>query len=400
MSTLDNHDSQLPLRGVVVLDLGQIYQGPYCGLLLALAGATVIKVEPPNGEPVRARRNSLLALAMLNSNKLGISLNFKEEQGRETFLSLVDKADVVLENFAPGTLDKLGLGAEALMKRNPRLVMASASGYGTWGPDRDRLAMDLTIQATSGAMHVTGYPDRPPVKAGPAVADFLGGIHLYGAIVTALYDRERTGIGRVVEIAMQDAMFPTLASNLTMHLEDPDASPRTANRHSGLGMAPYNSYAAKDGFVTIMCVREQHWKGVLQAAGRMDLADDPDYASHAVRCKRMEEVDALVESWTSRFTRAELQEQASHYRFPCAAVRDLDEVINDRHMHERGMLHRVQHRDLGEVVLPHSPLRFSGLAPLPLTPNPDLGQHTEVVLGELLGLDSAAINRLKAAGAF
>jgi CoA:oxalate CoA-transferase len=399
MNTLTRSDPALPLRNVVVLDMGQIYQGPYCGLLLALAGATVIKVEPPHGEPVRARRDSALPLAMLNSNKLGISLNLKHPKGRDTFLRLVDKADIVLHNFAPGALTRIDLSEESLALRNPRAIIANASGYGTWGPDRDRLAMDLTIQATSGAMHVTGFPDRPPVKAGPAVADFLGGVHLYGAIVTALFDRERSGKGRIVEIAMQDAMIPALTSNLTMHQEDTSIVPRTANRHSGLGMAPYNAYATKDGYVTIMCVTEGHWQSLLKAVGRIDLFSDSRFKSHETRCKRMDEVDALVEDWTSKLSREEVQQFANLYRFPCAPVRDLDEVVNDPHMHQRGMLHRVSHRTLGEVVLPHSPLRFGGLQPLPLEPDPELGEHTEFVLHELLGMDAEQIALLRREGA-
>lgn len=389
-----------PLEGVVVLDLGQIYQGPYCGLLLALAGATVIKVEPPGGEGVRQRRDAALALATLNSNKLGITLNFKHAQGRELFERLAAHADVVLENFAPGVMERMGLGADALRAANPRLVYASASGYGSWGRDRDRLAMDLTIQATSGAMHVTGYPDRPPVKAGPAIADFIGGIHLYGAIVTALYEREKTGVGRTVEVAMQDAMYPTLTSNLTMFFQNPEAPPRTANRHSGLGMAPYNSYKASDGYVTIICVSEEHWKAVLEASGRTDLLDDPRYSSHAARCEIMDEVDALVEAWTSTLTREEVQLQAQRFRFPCAPVRSLAEVVDDPHMHERGMLERIRHRRLGEIVLPHSPLRFPGLDPLTRRPEPELGEHTAQVLRDYLGVDQATFERWKNEGIF
>src|SRR5215212_8820483 len=166
-----------PLTGITVLDLGQIYQGPYCGFLLAMGGAKVIKIEPPDGEPIRFRADSQggtsVPQAMLNSNKLGITLNFKNEHGRKLFLDLVDKADVVLENFAPGVMDRLGIGAKALTERNPRLIYASGTGYGSSGPYRDYLAMDLTIQAMSGMMSVTGFEDGPPVKAGPAVCDFL-----------------------------------------------------------------------------------------------------------------------------------------------------------------------------------------------------------------------------------
>jgi crotonobetainyl-CoA:carnitine CoA-transferase CaiB-like acyl-CoA transferase len=238
------------------------------------------------------------------------------------------------------------------------------------------------------------------VKAGPAVADFLGGTHLYAAIVTALFDRERTGVGRTVEIAMQDAMYPTMASNLSIFFENRDAQPRTGNRHGGLGMAPYNVYRASDGWVAIICVSEGHWKGVLEACGRTDLLGDPRYASHQTRAKVMDEVDAMVEAWSSTKTRAELQRLAQLHHFPCAPVRDLAEVTEDPHMHARGMLHKVHHRELGDVVLHHSPLRFSGADPLPLQPEPDLGEHTAQVLAEYVGVGPEEFERMKRDGAF
>jgi crotonobetainyl-CoA:carnitine CoA-transferase CaiB-like acyl-CoA transferase len=392
--------ARAPLAGLKVLDLGQIYQGPYCGFLLAMAGATVVKVEPPGGEAGRARRAATLPLAMLNGNKRGIALNFKHPEGRRLFMELVQQFDVVLENYAPGVMDRLGIGADVLRAANPRLVYASASGYGTWGPDRDRLAMDLTIQATSGAMEVTGWPDRPPVKAGPAFADFLGGTHLYAAIMTALYERERTGVGRRVEIAMQDAMYPPMASNLTVFFENPQAQARTANRHGGLGLAPYNAYRARDGYVTIMCVTPGHWGKLVQAMGRSELADDPRYADHATRAAIMEEVDALVEGWTQGHTRAELQALAQAHHFPCAPVRGLAEVVADPHLHARGMLQHTHHPDLGDVVLHNSPLRFDGFDPLALVREPRLGEHTGEVLAEYLGIDAAELVRLAQLGAF
>lgn len=388
-----------PLAGITVLDLGQIYQAPYCGLLLALAGADVIKIEPPHGEPVRARRAASVPLAMLNSNKSGMTLDLKTSEGRDVFLRLVEQADVVMENFAPGVMERLGLGAKILLDRNPRLVYASASGYGTTGPNRDFLAMDLTIQAMSGAMHVTGYPDKPPVKAGPALSDFLSGTHLYGAIVTALYERERTGQGRVVEVAMQDTMFPALASNLTLYYEGGDTPVRTGNRHGALAMAPYNTYEASDGYVAVICVTEAHWKGLVQAMGRTELLNDPRFEDHAARCIIMDEVDGLVNDWTRRRTRQETMESAREYHFPCAPVRTLEEVVHDRHMHERGMLRYVDHPQLGRVVLPHSPLRFEGGDPLPLKPNPELGEHTLEILRSRLGLSPEQIQALQSAGA-
>jgi CoA:oxalate CoA-transferase len=222
--------SNYPLAGITVLDLGQIYQGPYCGFLLAMAGARVIKIEPPQGDLVRSRRGVSVPLAMLNSNKEGIVLDLKSIEGREAFLRLVDEADVVLENFLPGVMDRLGLGGKILLQRNPRLVFGSASGYGSSGPYKDMLAMDLTIQAMSGIINATGFPGQPPVKAGPSICDFLGGAHIYGAIVTALFDRSRTGVGRICEVAMLDAAYIALTSTISLHFEHPQANPRTGRQ--------------------------------------------------------------------------------------------------------------------------------------------------------------------------
>jgi CoA:oxalate CoA-transferase len=189
----DVNGPRLPLAGLVVIDFGQISQGPYATLLLAKGGADVIKIEPPQGEPLRRRArpgtSSTLPFAMLNQNKRAVTLNLKHPRGRELLFEMVRRADVLLENFSPGTMDALGVGWQVLREINPRLIYATGTGFGISGPDRDNLAMDLTIQAASGIMSVTGAPDGPPMKAGPTLVDYMGGIHLYAAILTALRRR-------------------------------------------------------------------------------------------------------------------------------------------------------------------------------------------------------------------
>jgi formyl-CoA transferase len=342
---------------------------------------------------------AMVPFAMLNSNKEFITLNLKAERGRELFERMVAKADVVLENFAPGVMDRLGIGPARLMALNPRLVYAAGSGFGWDGPYRDYPAMDLTIQAMSGIMATTGFPDRPPVKAGPAVADFMGGVHLYGAVVTALFERERTGHGRFVEVSMLDSVYASQSSALGLYFGAGDALPsRTGNRHSGLAEAPYNVYPASDGHLALICVSERHWQSLLQAMGREDLADDPRFGTLKDRVAHVDEVDDMVGAFTRRYTRDELFELLRKHRVPCAPVRELGEVVGDPHMHQRGMLQDIDHPILGPLTLPTSPMRYADEPERRLRPSAELGADNGAIYGGWLGLDEAELASLRHEG--
>ena len=398
--------SAYPLEGITILDFGQIYNGPYASFMLAMAGARVIKIEPPHGEPLRRRTaadGGSVPLAMLNANKEGVTLNLKHERGRELLRKMVLQGDVLLENFAPTVMDRLGVGPDELMALNPRLIYASGSGYGREGPRRDDLAMDLTVQAVGGVMHVTGFPDGPPVKAGPAICDFITGTHLYGAVMTALFDRERTGKGRLVEVSMLDCIFPTLASNLGMYFgqkqKGGEILTRTGNKHGGLSVVPYNVYAAKDGYVAIIVVREEHWLNLLDAMGRDDLRHDERYLTANARVENMDEVDEIVAAWVATLTKEEAEAAAQKHKVPTAAVRDLEEVVNDEHLHQRGMLRWIDHPVVGRIAAPHSPIRMHGTEPMELTLNPELGADNDRVYGDWLGLEADEITSLREDGA-
>jgi CoA:oxalate CoA-transferase len=387
-----------PLEGLTIMDLSQIYNGPYATYLLALGGANVIKVEPPGGESLRRRAavgGAALPFAMLNGCKQSIVLNLKSQEGKDALRALVETADVLVENFAPGVMDRLGVGADALMALNPRLIYASSSGFGRDGPYKAYPAMDLTVQAMSGVIHITGHPDQPPVKAGPAMADFFAGIHLYGAIMTALFERERTGVARRLEVAMQDAVYASLSSNLGLHWgAGGDKIPeRTGNRHGGLAESPYNVYPTADGFIAIICVGEGHWRSLTRVMGAEALAEDPRFVTLKSRVAHMDLIDATVSDWTARHPTVELFEQLMAAHVPCAPVRTLDEVVNDPNMHARGALRWIDHPEYGRIVVQQSPFCFDGVPRVPLQPSRPLGADTNTILSTLAGFDATTIDR-------
>ena len=389
---------ELPLAGVTVLDLGQYYQAPYAGLLLALAGADVVKLEAVQGEPMRRPDGrASFAQAMLGSNKRAITLNLKDPRGVELFLRLCERADVVIENFARGVMDRLGVGWEVLSRRNPRLVYATGTGFGLSGPDRDGLALDAVIQAHGGLTAITGPTEGTPYKAGGTVVDFLGGTHLYAGITTALFARTRTGRGRLVAVALQEALYPTLTSSLaTLHYQGAAAADRIGNRNAVL--APYNLFVVRDGHIMLMCTTDEQWQRLLAAMGREELKDDPRFAKNKARMKNLAETEAVVSAWTEQHTRAEVFDAAKRAGVAAASVRSLQEVMNDPHMHERRMLRTVDHPDLGAVVLMASPIRYDEDPGPELVPSPGLGAHNQEIYGGWLGVSAEELAGLKRDG--
>lgn len=376
-----------PLDGVKVLDLGQIYQGPYCGLILSYLGADVIKVEPPWGENVRTRTEDGVPpqYQYLNANKRAISLNFKDESGREAFTRLAEKADVVIENYSTGTMDSLGIGYEDLQSVNPELIYGHGSGYGDDGPYAEYPAMDLTIQAMSGVIQTTGFSDEKPVKAGPAICDFIGGVHLAVGIVSALYERVFTGEGQYVEVGMFDCMYPTIASPVASWVSEMEAPPRTGNKHSGLAIAPYNVYEGDDGYIAIICISEQQWESLARLMGREDLLDDNRFDSKVKRAQHMDFIDELVSEWVADRSKNDIVAELLTEDIPCAPVQTIEEIVTDPHLEERGMLNYVPNRSFGrdEIPVPGMPIKFSGSEDPEVVPAPDLGEHTSEVLKEL-----------------
>ncbi len=399
---MSENPSPYPLSGITVLDLSHVYNGPYATFLMAMAGASVIKIEPFEGEHLRSRGDmggAALPFAMLNSNKQPVTLNLKSPKGVALLKEMAQKSDILIENFAPGVLDRLGVGSAELHQVNPRLIYGSSSGYGKTGPYRDFPAMDLVMQAMSGVIDSTGYPDQPPVKAGAAICDFMAGIHLYGAVMTALYEREKTGKGRVVEVSMQDSVYASLASNLGMlHARGSMAPARTGNRHGGLGISPYNVYPTQDGFVVLDAPGDHHFRSILEVIGHADLKDDPQLTTRSARVQNVERVDQLIEDWTRHLSKYDVAKQMLALKVPCAPVRQLSEVMLDENMHEKGSLQWIDHPELGRVVLPHSPLIFEGLERKALEPSLPLGASNAQVFGDWLGYSVKDLEQLKVEG--
>jgi len=375
----------LPLEGIRVIELAQIYAGPYCGLQLAHFGAEVIKVEPPReGEFLRMRppisRGANSNFLMLNPGKKSLALNLKDPRGRQLLMRLLEDSDVLVENYAAGALERLGLGYDELASRLPRLIYASCKGYGTDSRWARLGAMDFTVQAAAGIIDMTGYSDRPGVRATAALVDTSAGMHLVAGIMAKLIERARTGRGGKVEVAMLDVCIPAVNGMIAAAMEG-RSLPRLGNRHPSA--CPSNTYKTSDGEILIYCLTEEHWRCLAQLMGRVDLLSDPRYRDHLSRYAIIDEVDALVGDWTAHRTRDELVEILLANGVPCAPVRTIAEVAADPELAQRGLIRDAEFNSQTVKVL-GSAIRLSGADPdRAPTRVPQLGQDTVDVLGRI-----------------
>jgi crotonobetainyl-CoA:carnitine CoA-transferase CaiB-like acyl-CoA transferase len=388
----------LPLEGIRVIDFGQVFAAPYCTLQLALMGAEIIKIEPPGaGENLRRPDSSPggvnYSFLMLNANKRSVTLNLKHPRGREIALRLLERADVLVENYSTGVMESFGLGYDDLCGRFPRLIYASGKGYGSDGRWAKLGAMDSTVQASSGFMSVTGYPDRSGVKTPVTLIDMGTGSHLTSGILAALYQRERSGSGQKVEVAMLDVCIPALTGLIADHMQGRSLE-RLGNRHRNA--CPSDVYPAADGEVLIFCLNEAHWRTIARLLGREDLIDAPRFKDHAARLANVGEVDALVTQWTRAQRRHELIAALIEHGVPCAPVRTIEEVVADPEVARRGMLLESEFPTRGAIKVAGSPIKLSE-APQPARPlrrPPVLGEHTAEVLATI-GIDAAELERLR-----
>lgn len=389
------------LHGVRVLDLSRFVAGPFCCQILGDNGADVVKVEKPDGEPARhvppiTKGESLYFLAY-NGSKRGITISLRSAQGLALLRDLMAKADVVVENFRTGTMEKMGLGYDAMAAVNPRLIMVSISGFGTEGPYVGRQAFDEIIQGMSGLAAMTGAPDGPPMFTGTYVADFVTG--LYGAIGTllALQLRAQTGRGQWVRTNLLQSLISILNTSVTRYLMTGVAPRRLANQNPNI--APGNMYRASNGYVTIECLTQTMWEALARAMDREDLLRDPRFLDLAGRLEHAEELDREIHAWMQQRTVEEVIPILERYSIPSGPVFDTPALVKDPQFQANQTVVDVEYPGLGPLPLLAPPIRLTGSGNPQRGRPPCLGEHTAEVLREWLGLDDGTIEGLRAAGA-
>jgi formyl-CoA transferase len=392
------------LTGIRVVDHTNNQAGPSCGQMLAWLGADVIKVEEPGRGDVarysqrdRPDADALFFLAF-NANKRSLTLNLKHAGGQEVFRALLRTADVLLENFGPGVIERLGFGYPTVREINPRLVYASIKGFGSYGPYRDYKSYEPIAQAMGGAMSVTGFPDGPPTFTWPSIGDSGTGMHCVIGILAALMQRHATGQGQRVEVSMQDAVVNLIRVSLRDHQRFGKAMPRTGNQlGAGVPGTTYRCHPGGPNDYVFIFVQQQMWHPLLRAIGREDLIGDARYEAAEARWNNRSEVNRLVEDWTSKRPKREAMEILAGAGVPCGACLDTGEVLTDPHLLARDMIVEVDHPVRGPFLTVGNPIKLSA-SPTTITPSPLLGQHREELLAEL-GYSDAQIRALEKDGA-
>lgn len=389
------------LDGIRILDLSRFIAGPICGQILGDMGAEVIKVERPGGEDARAQGpfvagESLYAMAY-NRNKSFVTLDTRHPDAGPVLERLVAWADVLIENYRPGTLDAMGLGWARLHEAHPRLVLTSLSGFGQTGPLSGRALFDPIAQAASGLMSLTGEPDRPPMLVGTYIADHVAG--LYGAIGTlvALFGRATTGVGQRVDVASLDALVSVLGTRAIAYAMLGERPDRQGSRDPY--SAPANVFAASDGHVYLHAGTDSLFPRLCEAIGRGDLATDPRYATIGSRLANADALEAAVAAWTAPRPRLEIEEILAAAGIPCAGVADMAEVVGSPQLRAREMFVEVAGTPIGTAVLTGNPVKLDASPATIRTPPQRVGADTDRVLREVAGLGPASIEALRASGA-
>jgi len=397
-----------PLEGIVVLDLSQFLSGPRCAQLLGLLGARVIKIETPTGDMMRLIMRligSERAMSTIQQDKESVVVNWRTPEGAQIIKELTRHADVFVENFAKGILQKSELGYDDLIKENPRLIYASITGFGYTGPRSDKTAFDIIAQATGGIMYAQDQPDRPP---GVFFGDLVSGAYAAVGILAALWQRERTGEGKHIDISMQDVMYYHNFWAFADHANGPDRSDiaellgrdllsfLTDHEHP---MPFWNSYRAKDGYIVIVALTDSQWNRLMHIIGAPELVEDERFGNLVGRIRNADDGIKVISDWVSKKTVAEVEEALSEQRIPCGKVQNFDDLFSDEQLLARGMLTKVEAPGYGEIDVCGFPIKISGTPTQPTSGSPELGQDTDKVLKELLGYNEERILELRKLGA-
>ncbi len=373
-------DRQSPLQGMNVVDLTHVWSGPYCAMMLGELGAEVIKIEPFSGDQFRPTLDGCI-FPNLNKNKRGIALNLKMGEGKEIALKLAGKADVLVENSIPGAMDRLGLGYEAIQKLNPRIVYCSISGFGQEGPFRERPAYDPVLQAMSGVMIVTGEADRPPVRILPGFIDHSTGVFAAFGILAALMEREKTGQGQRLDIALLDVAL-TAMSHFITRFKKTGKLPQRYGSATILG-APIQIFDTRDGFIFITANTDLMWKNLCKTLEAEELAKDPCYATVQSRTENRGKLAQDLNQFTKKYTRRALEEKLLAAGVPCSQVNNIGEIIEEPHVQSRQILEEMDFPSMGRITTLKTPIFYSGKNPSTKSRAPLLGEHTHEVLKEL-----------------
>jgi formyl-CoA transferase len=391
------------LAGVKVLDLTQFEAGTSCTEMLAWLGADVIKVESPKmGEQGRWSLADQPGVdsyyfMLLNANKRGITLNLKSDAGRAMFLEMVKKVDILTENYSLGTLEGLDLGYEKLRKINPRLIYLTIKGFGTSGPYSAYKSFDMIAQAAGGAMAVTGTHETPPLKPGPTIGDTGTGMHAAIGVLAAYIQRERTGKGQKVEVAMQEAVLNFCRVAIMGMYTSGKPAGRNGNRLGAPGDIFKCAPGGPNDYCYVFCTTPEMWQNLCAAIGRPELVADERFKDARSRFKNLDALSTIITEWTSQRTKHDVMRILGEAGVPCGKVLDSVELLNDPHMRERGMIVTIKHPRRGEFTMPGCPVRLED-SPVEVRPAPLLGQHNEEVYQELLGIEADRLESLKREG--
>src|SRR5262245_50656519 len=396
------------LAGIRVVDFTQFEAGTSCTEALAWLGAEVVKIEnPKTGDPGRRLQpgkpeTDPWYFHMFNANKKSMAIDLKAPRGLQLVKDMIKKADITVENMAPGTMERLGLGYDEVKKLNPRIIYCSIQGFGTGSKYENGLAFDMIAQAAGGLISVTGEADRPPVKPGPSFGDTGTGMLMAITILGALYERQRTSQGRRLQVAMQDAMLHYMRTCFAVQARTGKAAPRRGGKTVMGANAPSGLYQCKpygpNDWIYVMTSRAnpEHWARLMKLFGREELVEDPRYASGPARLEHEAEVDAIVTEWTRKHTKEEAMTLISGVGVPAGAVFDTMELHNDPSFEKRGIMQVMEH-PRGPFKMPAWPVRVDGKPPR-ISASPLLGQHTAEVLNTWLGIEAAEVATLKTEG--